>query len=178
MQSQIYGMQINPITLAAEGWIPIGVSASGTPVPSSLLNVNAFEIVNGGNPGGVAVIDYFVSRGATVFHSVEVSAAGNTVVWTPTAGQRFVLMGATISVCGALAVAGKLAIQLRDGAATVLGRWNAFVSDTIAGDTQMGADFGEGQVSAALNNALNVNLDTALASGTVAINVWGIELGA
>lgn len=113
-------------------------------------------------------------RVANVFHSAVATAVGATAVWTPTVGKFFRLMGYTISVSGTLAAAGTQVLQLLDAAA-IIKRHNATVQSVITGDTQIGADLGNGQLSAAVNNVLNINLGTAMATGSVAVNVWGTE---
>lgn len=118
-------------------------------------------------------------RIANVFHSVIATAAGSTAVWTPTAGKRFRLMGYTISVAGTLAATGVQTIKLEDSA-TVIKNHLANVIETPSasisgGDTQIGVDLGQGELSATVNNVLNINLSTAMATGGVAINVWGTE---
>lgn len=116
-------------------------------------------------------------RIANVYKSVLATAAGNTIVWTPTAGEAFRVMGYTISVAGTMAATGVNLIKLTDGAGgTVIAQHQATVSVTTpSGDTQIGADLGQGFLSAAVNNVLNVNLGTAMATGGVAVNVWGTE---
>jgi len=118
-------------------------------------------------------------RIANIYHTVVATAAGSTPVWTPTAGKRFRLMGYTISVAGTLAATGVQALKLEDGA-TVIKNHFADMIETPAvgasgGDTQIGADLGQGQLSAAINNVLNINLSTAIVTGGVAVNVWGTE---
>lgn len=113
-------------------------------------------------------------RLANIFHTVVATALGSTAVWTPTAGKKFRLMGYTISVSGTLAAAGTQTIELLDSA-TVIKNHLATLQTTVTGDSQMGADLGQGQLSAAANNVLNVNLSTVMASGGVAVNVWGTE---
>lgn len=116
-------------------------------------------------------------RGATVFRSAVATAAGNTAVWTPTAGTRFRLMAWRLSVAGTLAAAGTQVLQLRDGATTVIARAGANVAQTLpSGDTQIGEDYGAfGQLSSTIDNVLNLNLGTAMATGAVYIDVWGTE---
>lgn len=119
------------------------------------------------------------ARLATVFHTVVATAAGSTAVWTPTAGKKFRLMGYTISVAGTLAATGVQTLKLEDGATVIKNHLANVIETTTAnisgGDTQIGADLGQGQLSSAINNVLNINLGTAMASGGVAVNVWGTE---
>jgi hypothetical protein len=116
-------------------------------------------------------------RIANVYHSVLATAAGNTTVWTPPAGEKFRLMGFTISVAGTLAATGVELIQLTDSnGGTVISQHQATVTITTpTGDTQIGADLGQGYLSAAANNVLAVNLSSAMLTGGVAVNVWGTE---
>jgi hypothetical protein len=118
-------------------------------------------------------------RVANVFKTVVATAAGSTVVWTPTAGKSFRLMGYTISVAGTLAATGVQALQFLDGA-TAIKNYFADVIQTptvsiSGGDTQIGADLGQGQLSAAVNNVLSISLGSAMVTGGVAVNAWGTE---
>jgi hypothetical protein len=115
-------------------------------------------------------------RVASVFKNIVATAAGNTAVWTPAAGTKFRLMGYTISVAGILAATAVQTIQLRDGATTVIDRRAATVTATTpTGDSQLAADFGQGQLSALANNVLNINLGSAMTGGGVYVNAWGTE---
>jgi hypothetical protein len=119
-------------------------------------------------------------RVANVFKTVSTAAAGLTAVWTPAAGKKYRLMGYTIDVAGTLAATGTQVLTLRDGAATVIKNHVANLIQTqtasiSGGDSHMGADLGQGQLSAAINTTLNINLGTAMASGAVTVNAWGTE---
>jgi hypothetical protein len=119
-------------------------------------------------------------RVANVFKTVSTAAAGLTAVWIPAAGKKFRLMGYTIDVAGTLAATGTQVLTLRDGAATVIKNHVANVIQTqtasiSGGDSHMGADLGQGQLSALANNVLNINLGTAMATGAVVVNAWGTE---
>jgi hypothetical protein len=118
-------------------------------------------------------------RVANIFHTVLATLVGSTAVWTPTAGKKFRLMGYTISVAGTLAATGVQVLKLEDAAVVIKTHLaNVIETPTVSisgGDTQIGADLGQGQLSAAVNNVLNINLGTAMATGGVAVNVWGTE---
>lgn len=116
-------------------------------------------------------------RAASVFKSAAVTASGNTAVWTPAAGKKFRLLAWRLSVAGTLAADGTQIIQLRDGTTTVIARAGANVAAALpANDSQIGEDYGlKGQLSAAANNVLNLNLGTAMATGAVYIDAWGTE---
>jgi len=118
-------------------------------------------------------------RVANVFHTAFVTGAGTTAVWTPTAGTSFRLMGYSIDIAGTAAATSVQHVELLDGA-TVIKNHCATVLQTFAATTALtganiSVDLGQGQLSAAANNVLNVNLSEAMASGGVAINVWGTE---
>jgi hypothetical protein len=115
-------------------------------------------------------------RSATVFKTVVATALGETTVWDPAAGKKIRLMGYTISVAGTLAATGVETIQLLDGnGGTVIKNHLATVTVTTpTGDTQLGADLGQGLVLTTDAN-LRIKLGTAMATGGVAINAWGTE---
>lgn len=118
-------------------------------------------------------------RIANVFHTALVTAAGTTAVWTPTAGTKFRLMGYSIDIAGTAAATGVQAIELLDGA-TVIKNHLAVVLQTFAATTAIqgvtiSVNCGQGQLSAAANNVLNIHTSEAMVSGGVAINVWGTE---
>ena len=121
-------------------------------------------------------------RVANVFKSVLATAAGNTVVWTPTVGKKFRLMGYTLSVAGTLAATGVELMKLTDGVAgtTIAQHQAAMIQTTTVsisgGDTQIGAALGNGYLSGAINTALQVNLSTAITGGGgCVVNAWGTE---
>lgn len=118
-------------------------------------------------------------RTSNVFKSVTATAAGNTAVWTPAAGKKFRLMKVYLKVTSnsTLAAAGILLAQLFDGAAGVIGvADNVFIpgsGNQVHQDYQF--DLGNGYLSAAANNVLNINLSAALTAGVVSITVSGTE---
>lgn len=147
----------------------VPLTTDGDTIPAGLASASALLAFNGATWDRV--------RAANVFKTVAATAAGNTAVWTPAANKRFRLLAWRLSVAGTLAADGTQVIQLRDGATTVIARAGANVAAALpAGDSQIGEDYGlEGQLSATLNNVLNINLGTAMASGAVYIDVWGTE---
>lgn len=118
-------------------------------------------------------------RVAVVSKTVIATTIGSTAVWVPTAGKRFRLMGYTIDVAGSLAATGVQTIKLEDAAVVFKNHLANLIqtpSATISGGADhMGADLGQGYLSAAINQTLNINLSVAMGSGGVAINVWGTE---
>lgn len=192
--------RVESATAAADGWVPVvngnvltiaqlfGLNAAGNfdRIWARPNNADGLAAETTGNLASDAFLYAFNGttfdriRAANIYHNVVTAAAGLTAVWTPTAGKKFRLMGYTISVAGTIGASGPNTIQLRDGAATVIKTHLANMIQTptaniSGGDTQIGADLGQGQLSAAANNVLNVNVGTALGSGGVAVNVWGTE---
>jgi hypothetical protein len=109
-----------------------------------------------------------------VVNSAVVTAAGNTALWTPTNGTRFLLRKAIISVSATAASLTPVLIQLMD-ANVLIAQYFATVGVTLGLDSQIPPqDFGL-YFSSALNNVLNVNLSVALLTGGVAVTVFGFE---
>lgn len=162
---------------AASGYDPLNEAGANTDgqqgFPVGNLLTNAYLYGYNGDLSNAAAWDRV--RIANVFKNVVATAAGNTAVWTPTAGKKFRLMGYTLSIAGTLAATGVNVLQLRDNA-TVIARHGATVTlTTPTGDTQIGVDLGQGILSSTINNVLNVNLGTAMATGGVYVNAWGTE---
>jgi hypothetical protein len=109
------------------------------------------------------------------FFSILATAAGNTTIWTPTSGLRFVLQGYTISVSGTAATTETILIELLDGATVAFQHQATVSAASPAGDTQIGADLASGYNSVAENNVLKVNLSAAFLTGGVAVNAWGYQ---
>jgi hypothetical protein len=99
---------------------------------------------------------------------VIASAVGNTAIWTPAAGKRFVLLE-VIAVYSGVQIAAPV-VSLNDAGAIityVLAPPTAQYSTAFAFDVPA-------FVSAADNNVLNVNLSGAMTG--IAISVFGYEV--
>jgi len=112
----------------------------------------------------------------------SVTAAGDTAVWTPTAGKKFRIMRFMIAVQGlsTTAAGGNVAITLRDATSPILHTFNVNVpAVALTGAALLyesnWIDLGNGYLSAAANNVLNVNLGTAFTAGGVDVFVAGTE---
>ena len=121
-------------------------------------------------------------RTPSVFKTGTATAAGNTAVWTPTAGKKFRLMRYQIEVQeGSTLGAGANDVIKFQDATTDIG----FIHDVFipaAALATMGVlyqsgwiDLGNGILSAAANNVLNINIGTVLTAGGVRVNVAGCE---
>lgn len=112
------------------------------------------------------------------FASIEATAAGPTDIWV--ALDNFILMGFSISVCGTLAAAEELVIEIVDVEATItIAQFSCFLPATATGGANagpFGQDFGGGYgyQSSAISTTLAVNLSAALTSGHVCVNAWGV----
>lgn len=144
-------------------------------MPESVL---LYKPVNGAAPAGATEI----LRTPDTFLKIAVTAAGQTAVWTPAAGHRFRLMGfiITLSDDATLAVAGETTLTLQDAAAAI--HAFDFWLPSVAITTALGicppivVNLPQnGYLSSAINQALNANLSTALATGKFRVNAWGAE---
>lgn len=114
-------------------------------------------------------------------YTQSISAAGNTTLWTPGAGNRYWLAGFQIFIsANASTTAGATdRIQLTDGAGgTVIFGWQPFIPNAAGtamnGNVSTGpVEFGMPFQSGALARLLVVNVTTALATGTISISTWG-----
>lgn len=113
-------------------------------------------------------------RVANIFRTVVADTAGDTTIWTPAAGRRFRLMGYAISVAGTVASLGVQTIALSDSSDTFANHLAA-VGATVLGDSQLGADLGQGALSQTADDPLVITLGTTMTAGGVAVNVWGTE---
>jgi hypothetical protein len=123
-------------------------------------------------------------RTPSTFKTVTATASGNTALWTPTSGKKFRLMGLLVELTAdaTLAAAATFHITLQDTAAAMNLGWSARVGTTGATTTTTAniieagwSDFGNGFLSAAANNVLNLNLSAALTAGVVRATAFGTE---
>lgn len=123
-----------------------------------------------------------MQKSTNAFHSVAATASGNTAVWTPQTGRKFVIhcVGLDITSDVKAASAGDLQIQLEDATTVIPGfDWSFFVPSTAGTTAQMFTEpmvcFRNGYLSSTASNVLNVNLSFALTAGLVKIRVYGTE---
>lgn len=111
-----------------------------------------------------------------------VTAAGSTAVWTPQSGKKFRLMAYFITVLNVslMAAAGIEVLDLLDSA-TSLNQNHQLGLPAAAGAAgpplyaQLVWFAGNGFLSAAANNVLNLSVGTALTGGGVLVDAWGTE---
>lgn len=200
--SETFPMTFNGTTWDRARSVNSAVGTSGTGVPSSgmlmfddVANIyrrptNAGGTTDGGsnqNSQAVVTLDYNGAtwdrhRSPNVCKTVQATLAGNTALWTPTAGKKFRLMRYLVEVTenATVGVAGVLTITFQDGAGAVNLAHDVWVPGAAlatAGDlyTSGWIDLGSGILSAAANNVLNVNLSVALTAGNVRVIACGTE---
>jgi hypothetical protein len=117
-------------------------------------------------------------RTPTSFKAVGgIASAGATAVWTPAGGKKFRVMGGLIALSKEAACAGAESIALKDSAATFLEVDISNAALVATGQVEIipFAYPGNGYLSTAADNVLNVNLGGALTAGVLTVNVWGCE---
>jgi len=182
---------IVPVAIVDGNAPPDGTATSGAVLAPNgthqVLSVGMWVATDGSN------IKFAGLRTPTVFKTISTQATGNTAVWTPT-GKKFRLMRFMIDVmANALTAGGNLTISLND-AGTALNANVPAASNTTNGGVSFTAfvpssaitnvfggystgwiDLGNGYISAAAGNALNINLSAAVTVGLVNIIVCGTE---
>lgn len=184
-----------PLLSTSNGTVAGGGPAGAT--PSGFGNSVGPVYISAANAGGtvftgpLGVITYkytpvsgnmAIDRHVEVLKTAQATALGNTAVWTPAAGKKFRLMRFNISIPAQCkqSVGGIITITFQDSTTGIPHAYDVFVpgtADTISGvDFNSGwIDIGNGILSAAANNVLNVNLSAALTAGNVRVNVAGTE---
>jgi hypothetical protein len=121
-----------------------------------------------------------------VFKTAQANAAADTALWTPASGKKFRLMRLIVMVPSncTIAARGVETIKLRDGTTDLNVTFDVWLGQTAPVETAAGEipnwttgwiDLGNGILSAAANNVLNVNLGTVLASGNIRVTCCGTE---
>lgn len=111
-----------------------------------------------------------------------VTAAGSTGVWTPAAGKKFRLMRYIIQITGdaTVAAAGRVLVRWMDGAVSMGTGVLAWVPNVALNNGSViwstgWVDLGNGYLSVAANNLLNLDLSVALTAGAVSALAIGTE---
>ena len=145
---------------------------------SGFWSIGAVSILKNGTSGKTEV-----QRTPGSFLTVATAAVGNTILWTPAAGKKFRLMKYMITVVDQATQVnpGTLTISLFDGAAGATGQVHDVFVPAV-GLLNNGSLYSSGWItldngflSAAANNALNINLSAALTAGTVRVICCGTE---
>ena len=134
-----------------------------------------------GNPSTGASAFYHRTPGK--FKSAVATASGNTAVWTPTTGKKFRLMRFMLVLTdeAAQGVAGDITVKFQDATTDIGISLPVYVPAAAIGSpigeawTSGWIDLGNGILSAAANNVLNINLSAALTGGTFGVLTAGTE---
>jgi hypothetical protein len=121
-----------------------------------------------------------------VFKTAQASALGNTALWTPASGKKFRLMRFMIQIPANVSIAarGVLTIGLQDNTTDLKLTFDTYIGQTAPVETASSEqpnfntswiDLGNGILSAAANNVLNINLSAVLAAGNVRVTCCGTE---
>jgi len=117
-------------------------------------------------------------RTPTIFKRVE-AQTNDSDIWEPAAGKKFRLLGGYIQISKEAACAGAFTIRLLDGAGG-----NAFIPFTISSAALVATGQviylpftipGNGFLSAAADNHLQIDCSAALTAGNYSAAVWGTE---
>jgi hypothetical protein len=123
----------------------------------------------------------------TTFKTAQAASSGDNALWTPAGGKKFRLQRFKVQVPAncTITARGVLTIKLRDGTTDLNLTHDVYLGQTaIAADTSPYGtplletpwiDLGEGILSAAANNVLNINLSAALGAGNVRVTCCGTE---
>lgn len=131
-----------------------------------------------------ALQGYSKARTPTIFKTVQATASGNTGIWTPGTGNKFRLLKLQVIVTDAayLASAGTFTVSFQDATSAIGPAYDiSLLGSALVNPDGVLYDSGWidlgffGILSAAANNALNVNLSAALSAGNVRVNVAGTE---
>lgn len=178
-----YTMQIamTPAALSKQILQVVGATQSSdlnNPVPTGTLETASYNYKFYGGTTN----QWVRTRVANIIKTSTATASGDTAVWTPTSGLKFRVMKYQIDVTADAATSGgaDIDIVLRDSS-TAIGTGGSVYVPAVAG-TAFGngystgwRDLGNGYISTAANNVLNVNLSAALTSGKVRVNIAGTE---
>jgi hypothetical protein len=121
-------------------------------------------------------------RTPNVFKTATATAAGSLAVWTPAAGKKFRLMAYEIEVTAnaSLAAGGINTFTWLDAAAAIGLTHSDFEPTTAVTTGEVGYStgwitLGNGYLSSAANNVLNLSILTALVTGALRVNAIGTE---
>jgi hypothetical protein len=151
---------------------------------SDALGAGTSYLYTGGPILGYNGASFDRIRVAGITRWAAASSSGDTALWTPASGKKFRLMRfmLTVTADATLTGGGVVTMTLRDGTTATNAALRAFVpataAATIAPSNNLAMpwiDLGNGILSTAANNVLNINLSGALASGQIVVLACGTE---
>lgn len=169
--------------------VNVAIGSNLSTLLDGFSNNAVFAQTAGGGTGGLFAVlttlyngtSWDKTRTPSIFKQVSTAATGSTALWTPTAGKKFRLMRyrVIVTALAKAAVAADLVIDLLDAAATLGLKTLCTIPAAAAGNGLISdsgwIDLGNGILSAAANNVLNLNLSFALTGGLVNVNACGTE---
>lgn len=176
------GMHLPPqsfITLPFKVEHPFDIAAPAIAAGTAQVVVISHPDPQPFNAGPLALI-----QGASIYKQVYANQVGVTPVWTPTPGKKFRILKiitVTLTANVSQAVAGLLLLKLQDGAIDLPFQWETWVPSVAGSSAGPGfniatnVDLGNGYLSVAVGNVLNINLQASVQGGQVNVIVTGIE---
>lgn len=116
---------------------------------------------------------YESQRTLDTFKMAAITAAGDSAIWTPTTGKRFRLMGFTFFIPSTATTAAGSVVKIKDGATDLMNIVSVGASTGVIAQTVNLP--GNGYLSAAVDNVLNLNISGAFTAGGITITLWGCE---
>jgi len=118
-----------------------------------------------------------IQRTPTVFKTIRGKTTGTNTLWDPAAGKKFRLMGGIITLSKDAACAGAETLFLVDNATDLMAFDISSAALVATGKIHTIAFQlpGNGYLSLAADNILNLSFNAALTAGSASANVWGTE---
>ena len=133
------------------------------------------------NADGIVTITNFPAQ-PNIFYTRQITASGNTAIWTPASGKSFRLQRYLVEVTqnASQLLQGVLTVSFQDGVSPLPVAHDIYVPSSglrvfqpvSPGWINLGSN---GILSSAPNNILSVNLNSTLNAGNVRVTVCGIE---
>jgi hypothetical protein len=130
---------------------------------------------------GIVTVTNFPAQ-PNIFYTGQITASGNTAIWTPASGKSFRLQRYLVEVTqnASQLLQGVLTVSFQDGTSPLPIAHDIYVPSTGLRVFQPASpgwiDLGSnGILSSTPNNVLSVNLSSALNAGNVRVIVCGIE---
>ena len=150
--------------VAVNTFTPTGSLGSGAPLLETIGPLALTNIANG---------NWEQLRTPSTFKTGSANLINSTALWTPAGGKKFRIMGFNVLIPSTATAAGGITVTLKDAAATVFTLF-------IMGTTTQAVNYqttlaGNGYLSSAADNVLNIDNTAAFTAGSVTVNVWGTE---
>lgn len=125
--------------------------------------------------------DHIIHYTANIWKIQSSNAAGNAVVWTPQAGNKYRLLGFILSLSMDTTTAAALAISLHDSTSPS-NIFQVVISNGAIASLPQPIIFaytlpGDGYLANLKDNVLYLNLTTALTTGVCLVSAFGTEEG-